>query len=131
MGRGLRAHLDAKHRAEYDDDAAWATAAAAAVAAAQACSPSCTGDAAPLAADNSGGIDLRPVAPGRTRTGGAATTYADSLHEGLRAARDGDTTRLRRLVAGGWLWWREVRTLAIPVRAAASALPSCNFAHGR
>jgi hypothetical protein len=111
VGRGLRAHLDAKHRAEYADDAAWAAAAAAAVAQAQACWPSFTGDAAAVAADSRGGVDLRPVAPGQTRTGAAATPYADSLHEGLRAARDGDTTCLRRLAADGWQWWLEVHTL--------------------
>jgi len=138
VGRGLRAHLDAKHRAEYADDAAWAAAAAAAVAQAHACSPSFTGDAAPLEAAKTsggggggggGGVDLRPVAPGQTRTGKAATAYADSLHEGLRAARDGDTTCLRRLVAGGWQWFREVRT---PSRALVCAAASPAYAaHGR
>jgi hypothetical protein len=59
-------------------------------------------------ADASG--ELRAILPGQTRTGKAATGYADSLHEGLRAARDGDVASLRRLVATGWQWWREVRS---------------------
>mmetsp|Transcript_10925 Transcript_10925/g.67494 ORF Transcript_10925/g.67494 Transcript_10925/m.67494 type:complete len:360 (-) Transcript_10925:43-1122(-) len=41
-------------------------------------------------------------AEGRTRTGKAATSYGDSLPEGLLAAKMGDLAKLRLLVREGW-----------------------------